>query len=315
MIQDLPEDLQSLIVSHLPQRDLASLSLTCSALHALVSPLLHRVVRCASCAHPLLEARELGPHTAFLPRPSQHRRACRPSFIELRGAARHCLRPDVKRGAANFHVLRHLSQTVFRNVRFPLPDELRAVRALRCPACAVFVGFSHAGVAGALREFIHHDFVELVDGCGHIRALDGTSAPPPAGTVHCAAAGCGARLFGRDDIQPWTHVLSSSRLTDMDAFLEWDHGWAGAASAHDPAFFVKRVEEGALRIANERAERLRQGDMQVGDAHCAGCGAHVGWKLLAELPRAGQGLLLNYDQVGRFGIIRTAVTPSEPRYA
>lgn len=98
----------------------------------------------------------------------------------------------------------------------------------------------------------------------------------------------------------------------MNPYLEWDHSWAGHATASQPAFFVKRLKQNSYTLDNVRVENLRQGPMKVGDVHCAGCNKHVGWKLLAEVPQSDDGLLHNYDQVGRFGIIRSAVTPSQP---
>lgn len=305
-LQTLPDDVQQTILSHLSQRELGILSTSCHALNALSAPLLQRTFRCVSCTHQLFHPRDILP----LPMESRRRRA----FFELRIHARHAMVLDHRRGAANFHVLRHLSQTVFKNVRFPLPRQLQAVRALRCPQCAVFVGFRHDGVTGVPREYVHQEFVELVDLHLRVVSLAGVPVSQPEGIVRCANSPCRAVLFQRDDILPWTHVLASSRLTDMDAYLEWDHSWAGAATASQPAFFVKRLRNQASRVDNIRTERLRQGLMQVGDVHCGNCDAHIGWKILAEVPQSSEGLLLNYDQIGRFGIIRTAVAPSEPRY-
>lgn len=221
---------------------------------------------------------------------------------------------DDKRGAANFHVLRHLAQTVYRDERFPLPQELQAVRALRCARCCVFVGFRHEdAAAGTTHDFVHHDFVELIDGEGRVVTLSGEVLPEPEGTVRCAVEGCRQVLFERDDVLPWSHVLASSRLTDLDAYLEWDHSWSGAATASQPAFFVKRLRAGAGVVRNVRPEQLRQGNMEIGDVHCSTCDAQIGWKFVSELPEEGSELLHNYDQVGRYGIIRNSVAPAEPR--
>lgn len=307
-LQNLPDDVQRVLLSLLTQREVAHLSSSCSTLNRLAQPLLHRTFRCVSCASPLLHPRDLAPGGGAM----APRRRC--AFLELAADATHAMTVDRRRGAANFHVLRHLAQTVFRNVRFPLPEQLQAVRALRCPRCDVFVGFRHDGVVGVGREYVHRDFVELVDHVDRIVALDGHRIPPAEGVVRCATGACRAVLFQRDDILPWSHVLASSRLTDMDAYLEWDHSWAGAATASQPAFFVKRLKDGCSRVCNARTEQLRQGVMKVADVHCAECHAHIGWKILAEVLQSTEGLLHNYDQIGRFGIIRTAVTPSEPRY-
>lgn len=304
MLQKLPEDVQIKLLSFLGQREIAHLSSSCKAFNILAEPLLRRTFRCVSCAQPLLHPRDLLP----LPRESRPRRA----FFELTQDAKHNLVLDNRRGAANFHVLRHLSQTVFRNVRFPLPEQLQAVRALRCSNCRVFVGFRHDGVAGVAREYVHQAFVELVDGENRLLSLNGDVLSKPETTVRCVRPSCRAALFECYDILPWTHVLSSSRLTDMNPYLEWDHSWAGAATASHPAFFVKRLKPCSYRMCNIRPEHLRQGYMQVADVHCAGCDAHIGWKILAELQESNEGLLHNYDQVGRFGIIRPSVTPSQP---
>lgn len=220
------------------------------------------------------------------------------------------LKLDERRGAANFHVLRHLANTVYRQERFPLPEELKAVRALRCGMCDVFVGFRHEA-HGEVRDFVHHDFVELVDANEKLVSLAGERIAPPETSITCSTADCKNALFVRDDVLPWTHVLASSRLTDLDAYLEWDHSWAGAETASQPAFFVKRLRRGAGVVRHVREEHLRQGDMVVGDVFCARCDRHIGWKFVSEVPE--DDVLHNYDQVGRFGIIRTAVAPAEPR--
>lgn len=164
-----------------------------------------------------------------------------------------------------------------------------------------------------VHDFVHQDFVELVDAQQRVVTLSGEILPQPEGTVRCARNGCKQILFHRDDVLPWSHVLSSSRLTDLDAYLEWDHSWAGTATASQPAFFVKRLTNGAGVVRDVRPERLRQGIMEVGDVYCAECDAHIGWKFVSELPEEGSELLHNYDQVGRYGIIRNAVAPAEPR--
>lgn len=336
MIDDLPEDVQYQILALLHQRELARLSASCKTLNRLADPLLWRVFRCVSCSHHLLHPRNLLTHSTTSnkltspsstcssptsviappppPPPSKPSRAT--DFLELRRDAEHSLKLDSRRGAANFHVLRHLRQTVFRNVRFPVAKELQAVRALRCPQCDVFVGFRHDGVAGLAREYLHRAFVELVDSSGHVVSLqDGSILHPGNNSVtvsRCAQRACKAQLFDADDILPWTHVLASSRLTDMNPYLEWDHSWAGAGTASHPAFFVKRLRQGSYELCNVRVEHLRQGCMQVGDVHCTQCHSHIGWKLLAEVPTSTDELLHNYDQIGRFGIIRNAVTPTQP---
>lgn len=337
MLQNLPEDLQNKLLSLLPQPDLAVLSSSCRALHVLTEPLLARVYRCTTCQHPLFQPRHLR-----LPVRTDRRRR---EFFELQdpplipdklsspipsssstqslssldsSSLTPALALDAHRGAPNFHVLRHLARTEYRNHTGPLRrTDVRAVRALRCPNCIVFVGFRYDGPTTS-RHYIHHDFVELVDASSRPVSLSGDLLPDKEGVVRCATPTCSNVLFNRDDVLPWAHVLASSRLTDMDAYLEWDHSWAGPATASHPAFFVKRLRPGVARVVNARDEHLRQGDMTVGDVCCASCDSHIGWKFLAEAPAddadAGQAVLHNYDQVGRFGIIRSAVTPSEPRY-
>lgn len=304
MLLDLPEDIQLKVVSSLRQDDLAQLAATCTTMNKLTHPFLERTFRCVSCGETLLCPRDTLP-------PLRETRP-RLSFFELRNGTKHMLQLDTRRGAANFHVLRHLTQTVFRNVRFPLPEQLQAVRALRCPSCFVFVGFRHNGIAGVAHDYIHHAFVELVDGQNRLVSLQGDLLTEREKTIRCSKPGCRAVLFDCDDVLPWTHVLSSSRLTDMNPYLEWDHSWAGPDTACHPAFFVKRLRSDSYRLSNIRPECLRQGFMQVGDVRCASCDSQIGWKILAELPESNEGLLHNYDQIGRFGIIRTAVTPSQP---
>lgn len=337
MIDDLPEDVQHHILALLHQRELARLSASCKTLNRLADPLLWRVFRCVSCSHHLLHPRNLLTHSTTSNKPTSPTSTCSsptsviapapppppPSkrsrateFFELRCDAEHSLKLDSRRGAANFHVLRHLRHTLFRNVRFPVAKELQAVRALRCPQCDVFVGFRHDGVAGLAREYLHRAFVELVDASGQVVSLqDGSILHPGNNSVtvsRCAQRECKAQLFDADDILPWTHVLASSRLTDFNPYLEWDHSWAGAATASHPAFFVKRLRQGSYELCNVRVEHLRQGCMEVGDVHCTQCQSHIGWKLLAEVPASTDELLHNYDQIGRFGIIRNAVTPTQP---
>lgn len=221
---------------------------------------------------------------------------------------------DERRGAANFHVLRHLAQTVCKNERFPLARELQAVRALRCASCSLFVGFRHEeALTGGSRDYVHHQFLELVDGSGNVVTWEGRVVQEME-EVGCAGTGCVQVLFDRADVLPWSHVLSSTRLTDMDAYLEWEHSWSGD-SAGQPAFFVKRLREGAAVVRNERVEHMRQGVMEVGDVFCSRCDKQVGWKFLKEIVDGREDVFHNYDQVGRFGIIRTAVSPVEQRFA
>lgn len=306
MLQDLPEDVQVELLGRLNQAQLGNVSMTCTLFQKLCTPLLYRKFRCVTCAQHLFDARALEP----IPRESRPRR----SFYQLRSDVPHKLTMDNRRGAANFHVIRHLTQTVFRNVRFPVASDVQAVNALRCPQCNVFVGFRHSGVTGIPRDYVHMDFVDIVN-IDDVRVnIDGSVVPSPQNVVRCANENCHALLFRREDIVPWSHVLSSSRLTDMDPYLEWDHSWAGIATASQPAFFIKRIQVNAVTVSNFRPEHLRQGLMEVADAHCANCHAHIGWKIVAEVTDPSHGLLVNYDQIGRFGIIRTAVTPSEPRY-
>lgn len=121
--------------------------------------------------------------------------------------------------------------------------------------------------------------------------------------IYCGSDGCNSHLFDKDDILPWSHVLESTRLADMDAYLEWEHAWGPAR----PALFVKRLLVDHS-VRNVRWVQLRQGEMEVGDVFCRCCGRHVGWRFLAEVPSAR---LRNYDQVGRFGILRDAVRLSQ----
>lgn len=345
MLDALPEDVQRRLLKCMPQASVASLAGTCRVLRELAVPLLARHFRCVSCRAHLFHPRELalgcaapgsdrnvGPRKVVFPGPCTGLpRRC---FYELRsrehGVVHDGSMQDVKvlgmsvdkrRGAANFHVLRHLAQTMFQKERFPLAQELSAVRALRCDCCGVFVGFRKSvnGQEGVVHhDFVHHDFVELIDGDGNCVSLTGdvlfqNDGGEESQAVQCATPSCGQVLFDREDVLPWSHVLSSSRLTDLDAYLEWDHSWAGAATASQPAFFVKRLRKGASRIGRVRAENLRQGTMEVGDVRCSKCKNHVGWKFMAELPEHGSDLLQNYDQVGRYGIIRTAVALYRPR--
>lgn len=285
-----------------------------------MSPLLRRTFRCVSCQAPLFEPKQLAlwdtqalsPKSTFGPTSKLPPR----TFFQLRQPAHGAqlgalgMTLDQHRGAANFHVVRHLMQTVYKHGGFPLPQHVQRVQALRCARCHVFVGFQHDD-GGHVRQFVHHDFVEMVDTNGRLISLGGRYLAVPEGMVKCANAQCRRVLFERDDMLPWAHVLASSRLTDLDAYLEWDHSWAGAATADQPAFFVKRLQDGCAVVRNERAEQLRQGHMVVADVHCSGCDNHIGWKFVSEVVQ--DEVLHNYDQVGRFGIIRSAVAPTEPR--
>lgn len=310
---DLPADVLGQIISSLSQGEQAALMGSCKSLYAATFPYLYRMFRCVNCAAELFPPSDL----RAVPKSRLRNKL---TFLELRGpstdlsdeeterwlASLH-VRLDTQRGAANFHVLRHLARTMYASERFPLPKELAAVRALRCASCEVFVGFCKAHT-----HFIHVDFLELVDIKGTPRALSGATRRP-RGPVECSK--CSAALFDRDDILPWTHVLASSRLTDFDAYLEWDHSWGGPASAAHPAFFVKRLRPRSFVTTHPRIEHCRQGPMRLADVTCARCSAHIGWQFLAECAPPDQPLLTNYDQVGRFGIIRNALTPSEPRTA
>lgn len=120
--------------------------------------------------------------------------------------------------------------------------------------------------------------------------------------VYCSTTSCGTLLFYREDFLPWSHVLASTRLADMDAYLEWDHAWGSSR----PALFVKRMSM-SYDVEQPRWVKLRQGIMEIGDVICHNCGRHIGWRFLSELPEMRQGALRNFDQVGRFGVFRDAL--------
>lgn len=338
MLTQLPDELHVHIFSQLPQKDQAAVSETCWQLRVSVDCLLSRVFCCVGCGAKLFRPAELnkvkppGPRTRLVFLSLRPRTPCLSTLdiseVDNHGAAKKTvgstsdadalrrlgLTVDKRHGAANFHVLRHLAQTMFCNERFPLAQELAAVYALRCATCCVFVGFRKT-VRNDVHDFIHQDFVELCDLQGRLRALDGRFLRREDGIVRCATENCANELFDKRDMLEWTHVLSSTRLLDFDPYLEWDHSWAGGplATSTEPALFVKRLKKDSHCVGVGRMESLRQGDMEVADVSCSSCGAHVGWKFLSEVAR--NGVLHNYDQVGRFGIVRSAVTPSDPRRA
>lgn len=309
MLTSLPQDLQEKLLTHLSQPDLAHLSASCTTFHHLTSPLLRRVFRCVTCRSPLFHPRNLqlagyprGQNPPYGPCSKLPSRTfiqltppIIPSYLGL------CL--DSRCATANFHVLRHLAQTVLSGAQFPLSSECQTVHSLRCAACGVFVGFRYIDRG----DFVHNDLIELVNGAGKAVTLEGTQVAE-WGDVTCARQGCGIRLFARCDVLPWTHVLASSRLTDLDAYLEWELSWAASGAAGQPAFFVRRVEEGAACVKNVRVEMMRQGPMLVADLHCGRCDAWLGWKFIKEVLSTGK-LMRNYDQEGRYGIVRNAVLP------
>lgn len=322
---DMPRDIRDKIVASLPQSDQAALLETCKEMYNTVFPHIYRMFRCVNCTKNLFPPSELfeipkaRPRIVFLevrPRaPTAALAALTTNSNSATSQQAQCdfepdeyadlgLTVDARRGAANFHVLQHLARTLYAGARFPFPEETRTVRALRCGGCGVFVGFRKDG-----RAFVRGEFLELVDLKSRPRSLGGQLLPP-RDSVRCS--GCSNALFNVSDILQWEHVLSSSRLTDFDAYLEWDHSWGGNHNGQ-PAFFVKRLRRGSFKVSRVRVEKCRQGDMEVGDVSCSQCNAHIGWKFLAELPNGGA--LRNYDQVGRFGIIRSTLTPSEPRTA
>jgi hypothetical protein len=158
------------------------------------------------------------------------------------------------------------------------------------------------------RIYISREFVQLFDRRGRRVNLAGSVLDnDEEKKIFCGTPGCGQVLFGRDDLQPWSHVLASNRLSDLDAFLEYEHAWGPGR----PALFVRRLAPGAdVVVRNVRWAPLRQGMMEIGDLHCRNCAAQLGWKFIAELPN---GLLRNYDQVGRYGMFRDALFPCEPQ--
>jgi len=329
----LPLDVRDKIIQLLPQHDQASLLITCKAMYSAVFPHIYRMFRCVNCCKALFPPSEL------LNIPNTRQKLL---FLELRTTSSQRppvaalanlstddsnsnsnsknnkvvanedeftdigLTVDKRPGTANFHVLQHLARTLYSNSRFPFPEETRSVHTLRCGACGVFVGFTKDS-----RGFIHKDFLELTDIRNKPRNLSG-SLIQSSSLIRCCAVECGKALFHKSDILEWTHVLASHRLTDMDAYLDWGHSGIGT-----PAFFVKRLIKKSYIVDNVRVENCRQGEMEIGDVKCAGCKAYLGWKFLAEV-NVGKNRaqpLRNYDQVGRFGIVRSALTPSEPRSA
>lgn len=178
------------------------------------------------------------------------------------------------------------------------------------------------------RLFVGKDYVELVNGDGvriaangevevtdsivrtetHKIAVEDVWVDGGKGrllyssAVFCRTPSCGSILFRREDVLPWSHVLASSRLADMDAFLEWEHVWGTSR----PALFVKRMSM-AYAVEQPRWVKLRQGTMEVGEVSCQNCGQCIGWRFLSELPHLDNGCLFNFDQTGRFGVFRDAV--------
>lgn len=332
-LRDLPSDVLDAIIGRLAQRDQAALLCTSRSLYAAAFPHIFRMLHCACCGARLFPPSELAGRLGARPaqrvfmtlRPRAPAAAfakatlsdatpndAKDDFMAEPGGdlAALGLTVDSQRGAANFHVLAHLARTMFAHARFPLPAEASLVRALRCAACGVFVGFRKDSPSlSPPSDFVHTGFVDLCDLRGRPRSLEGTLLPTPPSPVACA--GCRQPLFEPDDVLPWAHVLASNRLRDIDAYLEWE---CAGNDGSDPAFFVRRVRRKAVLVDNVRVERLRQGPMEIGDVRCGGCRKHVGWKFLAEAAEGGD-VLHNYDQVGRFGVMRSAITPSEPRSA
>lgn len=340
----LPLDVRDKIIQLLPQHDQASLLITCKSMYSAVFPHIYRMFRCVNCCKTLFPPSEL------LNIPNKRQKHV---FLELRTSSSSSpasalnklsidtgntkkqkvvsndnedgnttkqnvvenedeftdigLSVDKRPGTANFHVLQHLARTLYSNTRFPFPEETRSVHTLRCGDCGVFVGFTKDA-----RGFIHKDFLELIDIRNKPRNLSG-SLIKSASLIRCSSAGCGRALFHKSDILEWTHVLASSRLTDIDAYLDWGHSGTGFNGVNGiPAFFVKRLIKKSYVVDNVRVENCRQGEMEIGDVRCADCRSYLGWKFLAEMNN-GAAKLRNYDQVGRFGIMRSALTPSEPR--
>lgn len=192
------------------------------------------------------------------------------------------------------------------------------VGVLGCGACGVYVGFLSDG-----RVFVGRDYVVLRNGRGvrvdekgeeegrmgsvgrrggwwpRLSESHACSATDGKG-VYCGGDECGSLLFCLEDFLPWSHVLASTRLADMDAFLEREHGWGGRQ-----ALFVRRFV-GDFVVENVRWRDFRQGSMEVGDVKCHRCENVVGWRFLAERP-GPEGFVKNFDQVGRYGVFRDAV--------
>jgi hypothetical protein len=205
--------------------------------------------------------------------------------------------------------------------------------------------FRRSGSALGQPVFVSKEYVELVDGNGCRVTYDGVRIPdangccsesgvagdvsrdqsPPQSpspqdhqqhvsdlhhdtSIYCSTDRCHQRLFDKDDVLPWSHVLSSTLLQDMDAYLEYQHAWGLSR----PALFVRRLKPStsaspcSLAFDNVRTVPLRQGCMEVVDVRCGQCARPLGWKFLSEPVPAGAPAR-NYDQVGRYGVLRDAV--------
>lgn len=207
-------------------------------------------------------------------------------------------------GLANWWIVRYLAKR-FYGV-WPLVGSMLRVGVLCCGKCGVYVGFWLGGGDGEKKKrcWIQKGFVEFVDLEGRVREVGGKVMGK--GDLWGCRKGCYEGLFEEADLVPWSHVLLGTRLLDLNAWLDWEGGFGG-----EPVRFVKRLKEEWVVVRNERRELMRQGKMVIADVFCRGCGELLGWKCLKDLSdRAERGLLINYDQVGRFGIIRSAVCSS-----
>eukprot|EP00937_MAST-01D_sp_MAST-1D-sp2_P007589 g7589.t1 len=89
-------------------------------------------------------------------------------------------------------------------------------------------------------------------------------------------------------------------LCRADALLCTARCWSlDGASAPEPSCYVNTVFGGSVSVTGARPERLSQGWFEMGDAHCRGCGAQVGYTFLRDLERD----MPNRHQVGRYGLV------------
>lgn len=189
------------------------------------------------------------------------------------------------------------------------PDLLRHLRSGTVKWANGIIANGYQG-----RMFVFREFVELTTQTGMQVNLRGVPVQHErdAKLVRCGTPNCGQELFSKHDLLPWSHVMESTRLADLDSYLEYETQSVWGISR--PSLFVKRLANPSKFIVeNARSENLRQGVMRIADLCCGKCRNVLGWKFLAEGVVNGRPLR-NYDQVGRYGIFRDYVTPTEPRH-
>lgn len=192
-----------------------------------------------------------------------------------------------------------------------------ANRAYRCHTvlgCAPACHSSNAESPGAAAAAAVGGGSSSGAGSGVARAGDGSGsnsagAGPSTGTssafAGAASGGGGSSSGGAGHPLRPASLHCNTVLFQARDILSKEHCW-DVGTGRQGAFYVNALQPGSYRAGEPYLMGLAQGKMQVADVYCSGCSAQIGWKFCQDLTHSK----LNSNQVGRFGVVQAAFTPT-----